>query len=164
MVVSGGGAISHERSTPVPRIRLSTYERLVVPRPASPEHSSWEAAPALVLECLLQREFKVPWREAGTPNPPNHLGDKVDSDQEVVNKEVSLCSLAHGLGAQYGLSRGMAVNEWCIQGARVEAELDGGPPKTQLLFGLFVGGQKDASLLESRSKQAGHCILSGHGR
>ena len=32
-------------------------------------------------------EFKPPWREAG---PPNHHNDKVDSDQEVVNKELSL--------------------------------------------------------------------------
>ena len=32
-------------------------------------------------------EFKLPWREAG---PPNHHDDKVDSDQEVVNKELSL--------------------------------------------------------------------------
>ena len=28
-------------------------------------------------------EFKLLWREAG---PPNHLDDKVDSDQKVVNK------------------------------------------------------------------------------
>jgi len=34
-----------------------------------------------------KREFKLPWRQAG---PPNHLDDKVDSDQEVVNKELSL--------------------------------------------------------------------------
>jgi len=34
-----------------------------------------------------KREFKLPWREAG---PPNHHDDKVDSDQEVVNKELSL--------------------------------------------------------------------------
>ena len=33
-------------------------------------------------------EFKLPWREAG---PPNHHDDKVDSDQQVVNKELSLC-------------------------------------------------------------------------
>ena len=31
--------------------------------------------------------FKLPWREAG---PLNHLDDKVDSDQQVVNKELSL--------------------------------------------------------------------------
>jgi len=34
-----------------------------------------------------KREFKLPWREAG---PPNHHDDKVDSDQKVVNKELSL--------------------------------------------------------------------------
>ena len=39
-----------------------------------------------------KREFKLPWREAG---PPSHFDDRVDSDQLVVNKEVSL-SLADG--------------------------------------------------------------------
>jgi len=34
-----------------------------------------------------RREFKLPWREAG---PPNHLADKMDSGQYVVNKELSL--------------------------------------------------------------------------
>ena len=34
-----------------------------------------------------KREFKLPWREAG---PPNHHDDKVDSDQKVVNKDLSL--------------------------------------------------------------------------
>ena len=34
-----------------------------------------------------KREFKVPWRKAG---PPNHLDDKVDSNQQVVNQELSL--------------------------------------------------------------------------
>ena len=32
---------------------------------------------------------KLPWREAG---PPNHHHDKVESDQWVANKELSLCS------------------------------------------------------------------------
>ena len=35
-----------------------------------------------------KRGFKLPWREA---DPPNHQDDKVDSDQKVVNKELSLC-------------------------------------------------------------------------
>ena len=30
---------------------------------------------------------KYPWREAG---PPNHLDDRVDSDQQVVNEELTL--------------------------------------------------------------------------
>ena len=34
-----------------------------------------------------KRGFKLPWREAG---PPNHHDDKVDSDQNIVNKELSL--------------------------------------------------------------------------
>ena len=29
-------------------------------------------------QATWKREFKLPWREAG---PPNHLDDKVDSDQ-----------------------------------------------------------------------------------
>ena len=38
-----------------------------------------------------KREFKLPWREAGSPN---HLDDKVDSDQYVDNKELSLSRTA----------------------------------------------------------------------
>ena len=34
-----------------------------------------------------ESEFKLPWRETG---PPNHLDDKVDPNQEVVNKEFSV--------------------------------------------------------------------------
>ena len=34
-----------------------------------------------------KREFQLPWREAG---PSKHLDDGVDSDQYVVNKEVSV--------------------------------------------------------------------------
>ena len=36
---------------------------------------------------------KLPWRKAG---PPNHLDDKVDSDQQVVNKELSLWTQGAG--------------------------------------------------------------------
>ena len=36
-----------------------------------------------------KREFKFAWCEAG---PPNHHDDKVDSDQLVVNNELSLCA------------------------------------------------------------------------
>ena len=37
-----------------------------------------------------QREFTLRWREA---SPPNHHDDKVDEDQEVVDKELSLSEL-----------------------------------------------------------------------
>jgi hypothetical protein len=37
-----------------------------------------------------KREFKLPRRKAG---PPNHEDDEVDSDQQIVNKELSLCSV-----------------------------------------------------------------------
>ena len=37
-----------------------------------------------------KKEFKNPWREAG---PLNHHDDSVDSDQSVVNKELSLSTL-----------------------------------------------------------------------
>ena len=36
---------------------------------------------------VLTGGLVVAWREAG---PPSHLDDKVDSDQQVVNKELSL--------------------------------------------------------------------------
>ena len=55
---------------------------------------------ALVLRLLIAWVVRLPgkgnWREAG---PPNHHDDKVDSDQEVVNKELSLL----GSGAAKGL-------------------------------------------------------------
>ena len=35
-----------------------------------------------------KRELKLPWRKAG---PPDHHDDRVNSDQEVVNKGISLC-------------------------------------------------------------------------
>ena len=48
-----------------------------------------------------KRESKLPWREAG---PLNHLGDKVDPDQWVVNEEVSLSSRRNRL-VEVALSR-----------------------------------------------------------
>jgi hypothetical protein len=45
-------------------------------------------------------EFKVPWREAG---PLDHHDDKVDSDQQGVNKELSRCQLRHQLQFCYNL-------------------------------------------------------------
>ena len=44
-----------------------------------------------------KREFKLPWREAG---PPHHHDGNVDSDQCVVNEELSL-SLRLGLGVGF---------------------------------------------------------------
>ena len=35
-----------------------------------------------------KKEFNLPWREAG---PPNHHNARVDSHQQVVNTELSLC-------------------------------------------------------------------------
>jgi len=43
--------------------------------------------PGAYVHLPWKREFKLPWREAG---PPYHHDDKVDSDQYVVNKELSL--------------------------------------------------------------------------
>jgi len=43
------------------------------------------------VQCAWNREFRLPWREAG---PPYHHDNKVDSDQKVVNKELSLCVVA----------------------------------------------------------------------
>ena len=47
-------------------------------------------------------EFNLPWCEAG---PPNRLDDKVDSDQWVVNKELSLFQ-GLGFGGQDPRVRG----------------------------------------------------------
>ena len=58
-----GGTVSYERGTPVGQRINASLKR------DSP------------------REFELPWREAG---PPNHHDDKVDSDQWVVKKELSL--------------------------------------------------------------------------
>ena len=56
-----------------------------------------------VLGCKAtwKREFKLPWREAG---PPNHHDDKVDSDQKIVNEELSLWAGAPG-GVHAALAR-----------------------------------------------------------
>ena len=40
-----------------------------------------------IYKATWKREFKLPYRDA---DPPNHHDDKVDSDQQLVNKEVSL--------------------------------------------------------------------------
>ena len=48
-------------------------------------------------------ELKLMWREAG---PPNHLNDKVDSDQQLVDQELSLSGAAcepAGCGDGWGL-------------------------------------------------------------
>jgi len=45
------------------------------------------------------RKFKLPWREAG---PPDHHDDKVDSDLNVVNKE--LCLVPSSLGRRRHIS------------------------------------------------------------
>jgi len=51
-----------------------------------------------------KREFKLPWREAG---PPNHHDDKVDSDQYVVNNELSLLAVDRGDGRGVGGALGL---------------------------------------------------------
>ena len=51
------------------------------------ERNNPHAIPLKPCKATWKREFKLLWREAG---PPNHHDDKVDSDQQVVNKELSL--------------------------------------------------------------------------
>ena len=41
------------------------------------------------MKATWKREFKLPWREAG---PLDHHDDTVESDQQVVNKELPLSS------------------------------------------------------------------------
>ena len=43
------------------------------------------------MQGYLQKGIQTPWREAG---PPNHHDDKVDLDQQVVNKALSLYAQA----------------------------------------------------------------------
>ena len=59
-----------------------------------------QLVPALESQCKAawKSEFKLPWCETG---PPNHLNDKVASDQYVVKKEVSLSGTS---GADTGSS------------------------------------------------------------
>ena len=56
---------------------LDAFERREPNRPAGSgfEFSVWGRGRC---KATWKREFKLPWREAG---PPNHLDDKVDSDQ-----------------------------------------------------------------------------------
>ena len=53
--------------------------------------SLWQSPPCT--EYIWKREFKLPWREAG---PLNHHDDIVDSDQSVVNKQLSLSARRTG--------------------------------------------------------------------
>ena len=60
-----------------------------------------EGAEGIGVVCKVQpkREFGLPWREAG---PPNHHDDKVDSDQQVVDAELSLCEARPSQGGGRG--------------------------------------------------------------
>ena len=48
---------------------------------------SFEGLSSPLHKTTWKREFKLPWREAG---PSNYLDVEVDSDQQVVSKELSL--------------------------------------------------------------------------
>ena len=81
MVVLGGEAVSHERGTPV------TPPCLPAGKAAFGGHAGGLGASGEQVhpqpqkgryKATWKREFKHPGREAG---PPNHLDDKVDSDQ-----------------------------------------------------------------------------------
>ena len=50
-------------------------------------------------------EFKLPWLEAASPN---HQDDKVDSDQKVVDKEISPCCHQHT-----PFIADVASSDWC---------------------------------------------------
>jgi len=66
---------------------------------APPPHPRWRCSmqPTSLTRCKAtwKRGFELPWREAG---PPNLLDEKVDSDQQVVNKELSISPPAGGRG------------------------------------------------------------------
>ena len=57
------------------------------------DNPSWSILTTFVITldircpCAVEiSDFKLPWREAG---PPNHLGDEADSDQLVIDTELS---------------------------------------------------------------------------
>jgi len=51
-----------------------------------PDRDPLRRLPVFRCKATWKREFKLPWRKAG---PPNHLDGKVNSDQKVLNKEIS---------------------------------------------------------------------------
>jgi len=72
------------------------------PAPRSPNPDPASPHPPISLFELTIYKFKqgLPWREAG---PPNHHDDKVDSDQEVVNKTtLSEAGYRRGRDASHG--------------------------------------------------------------
>jgi len=54
---------------------------------------------------------KLPWREAG---PPNHPNDQVDSEQQVVNKELSLSSWFLKVGGTMSTVTIQGQREGCL--------------------------------------------------
>jgi len=67
----------------------------------------------------LEKGIQTPWREAG---PPTHHDDKVDSDQEVVNQELSRslggrCGCA-ALGAAGRGGEGLLKRAFRVEGKR----------------------------------------------
>ena len=56
-----------------------------------------------------KRKCKLLWREDG---PPNHFENKVDSDQKIINKEVSLCAVG---GAEDKANRAGAVSNTAVE-------------------------------------------------
>ena len=70
-----------------PRQNLQPRQtRHLSPHPQAPNKTCTWKVQEDSCKATWNREFINPWREAG---PPNHHDDKVDSDQWVVNKELS---------------------------------------------------------------------------
>ena len=95
-------------------LAVSSKMRSPVPLPSLPLGPSLPRRPLsfgsrFILEgrckATWKREFILPWRETG---PPNHHADRVDSNQKVVNKELSLCN--HCLHS--GIRRKFRIETW----------------------------------------------------
>ena len=59
-----------------------------------------------------KREFKLARREAGAPN---HLDNKVNSDQKVVNKELSLFTKSHRVDPEPCTSSCSSLSLWSLE-------------------------------------------------
>ena len=100
--------------------------------------------------------FRLPWREAG---PLNHLGDKVDPGQQVVNTELSLKP------APPPSARGRSIVDWLIApcdekgGVSVPYSLSHNSQKLETGCPAFEN--RDSTVVGSTGNERGGVCLTG---